>query len=73
VTIKRSAQSEDGIDTDIFTRFTYRFRRFVLEQTDGAELPPTVTPAWDPARALATLNVTEVPFDATDGNVLGYA
>jgi antirestriction protein ArdC len=74
VTIKRTTQTEEGADdTAVFTRFTYKPRWFVLAQTDGAELPPTASPAWDAARALAALNVTEVPFDATDGNVLGYA
>ena len=74
VTVKRSTPVERGEDeTAVFTRFTYRPRWFVLAQTDGAELPPRVSPAWDAARALAVLDVTEVPFDATDGNVLGYA
>ena len=36
-------------------------------------MPPIATPAWDAERALAALNVTEVPFDATDGDMLGYA
>ena len=31
----------------------------------GADVPPLATPAWDVERALAALNVTEVPFDAT--------
>jgi antirestriction protein ArdC len=74
VTIRRTAQANDGADeTDVFTRFTYRPRWFVLAQTDGADVPAVETPAWDAARALAALDVTEVPFDATDGNVLGYA
>jgi antirestriction protein ArdC len=74
VVIRRSAPTEDGADdTNVFTRFTYRPRWFVLQQTDGAELPPIAMPDWDAGRALAALGVTEVPFDATDGNVLGYA
>ena len=41
---------------------------------EGAEvLPPIATPAWDAERALAALNITEVPFDATNGEMLGYA
>ena len=32
----------------------------------GADVPPLATPAWDAERALAALNVTEVPFDATN-------
>jgi antirestriction protein ArdC len=74
VTVRRTTSSDDGSDeTDIFTRFTYRPRWFGLAQTDGADLPPIATPAWDAARALAALDVIEVPFDTTDGNVLGFA
>jgi hypothetical protein len=40
----------------------------------GADVPPPETPTWDAKRALTSLNVTEVPFDATDGgDTLGYA
>jgi antirestriction protein ArdC len=74
VTVKRRTETGDSADqTDVYTRFTYRPRWFVLAQTDGADLPAVETPAWDAAQALAALDVTEVPFDATDGNVLGYA
>jgi antirestriction protein ArdC len=74
VTVKRTTTTDDGTEeADVFTRFTYRPRWFVLAQTDGAELPSIATPAWDAARALAALNVAEVPFDVTDGNVLGFA
>jgi hypothetical protein len=34
---------------------------------------PGVIPTWDAGRALAALAVTEIPFDALDGNCLGYA
>ena len=40
---------------------------------EGADVPPIATPAWDAERALAALNITEVPFDATNGHLLGYA
>ena len=74
VTIKRTMQADDGAaEPDVFTRFTYRPRWFVLAQTDGADVPAIQTPAWDAARALAALDVAEIRFDATDGNVLGYA
>jgi hypothetical protein len=45
----------------------------VLAQTDGAEIPPAPIPTWERLRALAVLNVTEIPFDETNGNVLGFA
>ena len=76
VTVKRKPETHDGTETDdpeVFTRFVYRPHWFVLAQTDGQELAPMATPAWDQARALATLQIDEVAFDATDGNVLGYA
>jgi N-terminal domain of anti-restriction factor ArdC/IrrE N-terminal-like domain len=78
VTVKRPADSADP-DADqtngpgVFTRFVYRPHWFVLAQTDGAEMPPAPIPTWDASRALAALDVAEIPFDAMDGNCLGYA
>jgi hypothetical protein len=74
VTIKRrtdDATRDD--DAQILVRFVYRPHWFVLAQTDGADLPPMAPPTWDKLRALAALDVTEIPFDAIDGNVMGYA
>src|SRR4029453_7391846 len=73
VTVKRTRQAEQADDPDVFVRFVYRPQWFVLAQTDGQELAPMPIPDWDPVRALAALNVDEVPFDATDGNILGFA
>lgn len=74
VTVKRTAEQEDGTeDTATFTRFTYKPHWFVLAQTEGEKLPPATIPAWDRTKALETLVVTEVPFDACDGNVMGFA
>jgi len=74
VTIKRTSETEDSQgDAEVFTRFVYRPHWFVLAQTDGADIPPTRIPTWDATRALSALDVTEVPFDATNGNVLGFA
>ena len=70
VTVKRAdADDESGV----FTRFIYKPHWFVLSQTDGADVPPMPIPTWDAARALSALDVVEVPFDATNGNVLGFA
>jgi hypothetical protein len=66
VTIKRSTPADDGgDDADVFTRFTYRPRWFVLAQTDGVDVPAMQSPAWDAARALTALDVTEIPFCVT--------
>ena len=73
ITIKRTGEGAEADEPDVIVRFTYRPKWFVLAQTDGAEVPALPMPAWDQARALVTLGVTEIPFDATNGNVMGYA
>jgi hypothetical protein len=74
VTVKRTREQEDGSqDGEVFTRFVYRPHWFVLAQTEGHELPLAPIPEWERSKALAALDVTEVPFDATDGNVMGFA
>ena len=71
VTVKRPSDAED--ESGVFTRFIHKPHWFVLAQTDGAEIESVPIPTWDAARALSVLDVVEVSFDATDGNVLGYA
>lgn len=74
VTVKRTTQAENDIDdAEVYTRFVYRNSWFVLAQTDGADIQPMPIPAWNAVGALAALDVTEVPFDACDGNVMGFA
>lgn len=60
-------------DDESFTRFIYRPRWFVLAQTEGQDVEPTLPPTWDKTRALAALNITETPFELLDGNTQGYA
>jgi N-terminal domain of anti-restriction factor ArdC len=60
-------------DDETYTSFIYRNRWFVLSQTEGEEIEQPTPPTWDKARALAELGISEVPFDLTDGNVMGYA
>lgn len=60
-------------DDETYTSFIYRNRWFVLSQTEGAEIEQPTPPTWDKARALVELGITEIPFDLTDGNVMGYA
>lgn len=74
VTVGRTSSADDGTDeTGASTRFVYRSHWFVLAQTDGADVLPLPIPAWDATRALAALDVEEVPFNTTNGNVLGFA
>jgi hypothetical protein len=68
-----SADSANSSTAASYVRFVYRARWFVLTQTDGEALPEASIPAWNAQQALATLDVMEVPFEATNGNALGYA
>jgi hypothetical protein len=69
-----TVKNKDGQDTDArFTCFVFKPRWFVLAQTEGQDVAPTLPPNWEKTRALAALNITETPFDLTDGNVQGYA
>lgn len=74
VTVKRAVETTDGTeDAAVFTRFVYKPHWFTLLQTEGEDIPPIPIPAWDRTKALAVLNVTELSFDACDGNVMGFA
>ena len=55
------------------TFFVYKPLWFVLAQTDGEPLPEPQTTSWDSVAALASLDMTEIPFDAMNGNVMGFA
>ena len=72
VTIKRRTDDPDEPD-DVFTRFIYKPRWFVLSQTEGQDLPEPEIPTWDRDRALDALDVREITFEHTDGNCLGFA
>src|SRR5437016_10563571 len=78
VTCKRTVkeQGPDGADVEtevMFKRFVFRRNWFMLSQTDGAEYQMPAIPTWDRTRALATLNVEEIPFEMLNGNCQGYA
>src|SRR5438093_4266953 len=73
---KRTETESDGKEVEneiVFTRFVYKRNWFMLSQTDGAEYHPSPIPAWDRTRALAVLNIEEIPFDMMNGNCQGYA
>ena len=74
VTVKRTKAADDGTEERTgATWFVYKPLWFVLAQTDGEPLPESPMPSWDRAKALESLSVTEVPFDALNGNVMGFA
>jgi hypothetical protein len=68
VTSKRKVEREDDTEAQsVFTRFVYRNSWFVLSQTEGQEIAKTDVPTWDKSRALAALDIEEMPFDCIDG------
>lgn len=70
VTVKNKDEGGDG---ETFTRFIYRPRWFVLSQTEGQDVEPSLPPTWEKSKALVALNITEAPFELLDGNTQGYA
>ena len=80
ITIRRKADPADADgagDADnesaTYTRFVYKARWFVLSQTEGEPVAEPEIPSWDADRALAALDVEQIPFESTDGNCLGVA
>ena len=72
--VTRKVERDEGDDgPDVITRFILTPRWFALAQTEGEPMPAPETPTWDRARALAALDVQEIPFDLPDGNVQGFA
>lgn len=57
-----------------FTLFVLKNHWFSLDQTEGDRYEREVSiPAWDKAKALSTLGITEERFALMDGNTQGYA
>jgi len=74
ITVKRAVTNDDGTEeTEVITRFALKPHWFVYVQTEGADIAPAPIPGWDRTRALAALNVSEIPFDLPEGNTLGVA
>jgi antirestriction protein ArdC len=73
--LRQAETKNDGSEQDVatFTRFIYRRNWFLLSQTDGEPYEASAPPEWNRGRALAALDVTEIPFDHIDGNCQGFA
>ncbi len=69
----KAKETAEGEPDAMMTRFTYRANWFVMAQTDGDDMPALNAPTWDKATALTVLDITEKPFDLTNGNIGGYA
>lgn len=72
LTCKRK-ETDEHQDGHVFTRFVYKAHWFVLSQTEGEPVETQMIPDWNKRQALDALDVTEVSFDHTDGNCMGYA
>lgn len=74
VTVK---DKEKQLVGEIVTKEIYIMKNnwFSYEQTQGAEIefPEVKQATWNKEKALQTLEVTEISFDHTDGNMMGYA
>jgi hypothetical protein len=77
--ITRKIRNEETSETDsdsaerTFTSFVYKPRWFVISQTTGEEFTSPQPSEWNPERALKALNIDQIAFTETNGNVQGYA
>jgi hypothetical protein len=55
------------------TVFSYKARWFVLAQTEGKPYVPQELPAWSEGQAMASLQISRVPFTLLSGNAQGFA
>jgi antirestriction protein ArdC len=53
--------------------FAFKPRWFVLSQTEGEPVEPSVVKEWLYERVLDALSITEQPFELLEGNTQGYA
>lgn len=61
-------------ETFTYSRFVWKNNWFVLSETEGQDFAcEAKTPEWSPEKALQTLDVLQVPFEAVNGNCQGYA
>lgn len=59
-------------DQTICTGFYFKAGVFQYSQTDGPEIEFPALPNWSKEIALQNLNIQEIPFDSTQGNMMGY-
>lgn len=65
--------AETGERVIKFVRFVLRRSTFPYSNTVGPEIEWPELPAWDAQRALAALDITQVPYALIDGNCQGYS
>ena len=70
---RKKRDEETGEEEQFITCFVWKPLWFVLSQTEGEPVQLPETPEWSAERALAALNIQQIPFTLTNGNVQGYA
>src|ERR1044072_3451575 len=70
---RKIKDKEGDKDQTIIATFVWKPFWFVLSQTNGEPVPMPEIPAWNKERALAALEIQEIAFTETNGNVQGYA
>jgi len=73
ITVKVTDPEHPEAEPSVVTRFVMKPHWFTYAQTDGQTIQPEPIPEWNRTRALATLEISEIPFDLPDGNVQGFA
>lgn len=75
VTCKYKTEKEDGeTEEHTFAKFVWKKNWFVLAETNGQDFANEVkTPAWDSAKALASLEINQIVFESMNGNCQGYS
>lgn len=71
--LTRKKKEEGKEEQTVITTFVWKAHWFVLTQTDGEAVARQEMPAWSKDRALIALNIVEIAFTETNGNVQGYA
>ena len=72
--LTRKVTDDAGNSATVATNFAWKPRWFVLSQTEGEPITaPTITAEWNKEQALQTLNISEIAFNHTDGNIQGFA
>lgn len=71
--LTRKVKDDSGNDDEFIMTFVWKPNWFVLSQTEGESIPAIEIPTWDKSRALVALNISQVEFTHTDGNVQGFA
>lgn len=69
----RKTDEETGEKVVVAMRFKLKRSTFSYSNTVGPDVTWPELPAWDAQRALAALDITQVPYALIDGNCQGYS